>query len=68
MKFLLTQALQLKPTRLGSPVLEIQLGGSTTYLKTGDTIQSVENPGMLGAISNKLGPLIRSAYKNIGNS
>jgi phospholipid/cholesterol/gamma-HCH transport system substrate-binding protein len=42
---------------LGSPVMDIQLGNSTTFLKTGDTIRSVDNAGMLGAISNKLGPL-----------
>src|SRR5436190_13130641 len=42
---------------LGSPVMDIQLGSSTKYLQTGDTIRTVENAGMLGAISNKLGPL-----------
>jgi phospholipid/cholesterol/gamma-HCH transport system substrate-binding protein len=42
---------------LGSPVLDIQLGNSTQYLKTGDTLRSTENAGMLGQISNKLGPL-----------
>ena len=42
---------------LGSPVLDIQLGSSSTYLKTGDTLRSIENGGMLGAITQKLGPL-----------
>src|SRR6478735_8754097 len=42
---------------LGSPVLNIALGNSTQFLKPGDTICSVENAGMLGAISSKLGPL-----------
>jgi phospholipid/cholesterol/gamma-HCH transport system substrate-binding protein len=42
---------------LGSPVMDIQLGNSTQYLKSGDTLRSVENAGMLGQISNKLGPL-----------
>jgi len=42
---------------LGSPVMDIQLGNATKYLKPGDTLRSVENAGMLGAISNKLGPL-----------
>src|SRR6185436_11002942 len=42
---------------LGSPVMDIQLGSSTTYLKTGDTIRTVENAGVLGMISTKLGPL-----------
>ena len=42
---------------LGSPVMDIQLGSSTKFMQSGDTIQSVENTGMFGAISNKLGPL-----------
>jgi phospholipid/cholesterol/gamma-HCH transport system substrate-binding protein len=42
---------------LGSPAMDIQLGSSTTFLKTGDTLRSVENAGLLGAISEKLGPL-----------
>src|SRR6476659_2831807 len=37
--------------------MNIQLGSATKYLKSGDTLRSVENAGMLGAISNKLGPL-----------
>jgi phospholipid/cholesterol/gamma-HCH transport system substrate-binding protein len=42
---------------LGSPVLNIQLGSSTTYLKSGDTLLSSENTGLLGTLSNKLGPM-----------
>jgi phospholipid/cholesterol/gamma-HCH transport system substrate-binding protein len=42
---------------LGSPVMNIQLGGSTSYLKTGDTIRSEEGLGPFGQISNKVGPL-----------
>jgi len=42
---------------LGSPVLNIQLGNSTKFLQSGDTLRSVENGGLLGDISNKLGPL-----------
>jgi phospholipid/cholesterol/gamma-HCH transport system substrate-binding protein len=37
--------------------MDIQLGNATKFLKSGDTLRSVENAGMLGAISNKLGPL-----------
>src|SRR6478609_8162304 len=36
---------------LGSPVLNIQLGASTQYLKTGDTLRSLEGNGMLGELS-----------------
>ena len=39
---------------LGSPVLNIQLGNSTKFLKNGDTLRSVDNGGLLGDISNKL--------------
>ena len=42
---------------LGSPVLNIELGTSTQYLKSGDTLRSVEGNGMLGQLSNKLSPL-----------
>ena len=42
---------------LGSPVLNIQLGTSTQFLKSGDTLRSADNPGFLGDLSNKLGPL-----------
>ncbi|HYK45642.1 MAG TPA: MlaD family protein [Parafilimonas sp.] len=42
---------------LGAPVLNIALGSSTKFLQSGDTIRSVENAGMLGALSSKLGPL-----------
>lgn len=42
---------------LGSPVLNIQLGKSTQYLKSGDTLRSANDPGLLGDISTKLGPL-----------
>jgi phospholipid/cholesterol/gamma-HCH transport system substrate-binding protein len=42
---------------LGSPALDIQLGNSTHYVKSGDTLRSLDNPGILGSISNKIGPL-----------
>lgn len=42
---------------LGSPVMNIQLGNSTSFLKSGDTMRSIENTGLLSQISDKLGPL-----------
>lgn len=42
---------------LGSPVLNIELGNSTKFLQSGDTLRSVEDGGLLGDISTKLGPL-----------
>ena len=42
---------------LGSPVLNIQLGGSTQFLNSGDTLQTSEGNGFLGTLSTKLAPL-----------
>src|SRR5919107_6323806 len=42
---------------LGSPSIDIQLGTSSTYLKSKDTIRSAESGGFLGDITNKLGPV-----------
>ena len=42
---------------LGSPALDIQLGNSTRFAKTGDTLRSVDNAGLIGSISSKIGPL-----------
>ena len=42
---------------LGSPALNIQLGNSTRLAKSGDTLRSIDNAGIFGSISNKIGPL-----------
>jgi phospholipid/cholesterol/gamma-HCH transport system substrate-binding protein len=42
---------------LGAPALDIQLGNSTHFAKSGDTLRSVDNAGLFGSISNKIGPL-----------
>ena len=42
---------------LGSPAVTIQLGNSTTYLKSGATLRTSESSGMLGEITDKLGPV-----------
>ncbi len=42
---------------LGAPALDIQLGNSTRFAKSGDTLRSVDNAGLFGSISNKIGPL-----------
>jgi phospholipid/cholesterol/gamma-HCH transport system substrate-binding protein len=47
----------IETSPLGAPDMDIQLGNSTTYLQTGDTLRTTENGGVLGAISQKLGPL-----------
>src|SRR5438067_1473364 len=43
---------------LGSPSIEIQPGNSTTYLKNEDTIRTSEGNGLLGTITNKMGPVM----------
>ncbi len=42
---------------LGSPSIEINLGNSQSYYKNDDTLMTSNNPGMLGSITNKLGPV-----------
>ncbi len=42
---------------LGSPSIEIDLGNSRTFYKNNDTIATTNNPGLLGALTNKLGPV-----------
>src|SRR5206468_4232730 len=43
---------------LGSPSIEIQTGNSTTYLNNEDTIRTNEGSGLLGTITNKMGPVM----------
>jgi phospholipid/cholesterol/gamma-HCH transport system substrate-binding protein len=42
---------------LGSPSIEIKQGNATTYLKTGDTVLTANNAGLLGDVMNKLAPV-----------
>jgi phospholipid/cholesterol/gamma-HCH transport system substrate-binding protein len=42
---------------LGSSSVVITLGNSSNFLKSGDTIASASNPGLLSALSNKIGPV-----------
>lgn len=42
---------------LGSPSIEIKLGNSTTFLKSGDKIATTSDAGLLGSLTNKLGPV-----------
>src|SRR3954451_24089491 len=43
---------------LGSPSIEIQPGNSTTFLKNEDTLRTTEASGLLGTITNKMGPVM----------
>lgn len=42
---------------LGSPSVEIDLGNSSAYFKNNDTITTINNPGVLGNITSKFGPV-----------
>ena len=42
---------------LGSPSIEITPGGSTTYFHNEDTIRTAEGGGLLGTLTNKMGPV-----------
>ena len=43
---------------LGSPSIEIQPGNSNNYLKNEDTLRTTEGSGLLGTITNKMGPIM----------
>ncbi len=47
----------IKDNPLGSPSIVITQGNSNTFLKTGDTILTAANPGLLGDAMNKLAPV-----------
>lgn len=47
----------IKDNPLGAPSIVIAQGNSTVYLKTGDTIMTANNPGLLGDVMNKLSPV-----------
>ncbi len=42
---------------LGTPSIKIALGNSTTFLKSGEKINAVEDAGLFGELTNKLGPV-----------
>ena len=47
----------VKSSILGTPSIEIVLGNSAQFLKSGDTIESIQSAGMLGDITSKLDPI-----------
>ena len=52
---------------LGTTSLEIRKGNSTTYLKAGDTIQSVQTIGIVGEVKNVLAPAMDNINKTLGS-
>ncbi len=47
----------IKENALGTPSIEIRLGNSPKGMLTGDTIPTASDPGMIGELMNKLGPV-----------
>lgn len=47
----------IKENPLGTASIAIKLGDEKTYLKTGDTIATFSNEGLLGTVMTKLGPV-----------
>jgi len=47
----------IKENALGTPSIEIKLGNSPKGMLTGDTIPTASDPGMIGELMNKLGPV-----------
>lgn len=52
-----TSVASIKESPLGSPSIVIVKGDAPQYLKTGDTILTASNAGLLGDIMSKLGPV-----------
>lgn len=48
----------IKDNPLGSPSMDISMGNSKIYLKNHDFIYTMDNPGMLGAVTAKLTPVV----------
>jgi len=48
----------IKDNPLGSASMDISMGNSRSYLKNHDTIPTIDNPGMLGAVTTKLTPVV----------
>ncbi len=47
----------IKESMLGTPSIEIKLGNATQVMKTGDTIQTSSEIGLIGGIMDQLGPV-----------
>lgn len=47
----------IESSLLGSPQVLISMGNAPSYLKTGDSIHTVANPGMLDNVMNQLTPV-----------
>jgi phospholipid/cholesterol/gamma-HCH transport system substrate-binding protein len=50
-------AAYIKESALGSPNIQINLGNENTYLKSGDTLTTINDEGLLGALTSKIAPI-----------
>ncbi len=48
----------IKDNPLGAPSMEINMGNSNVFLKNQDTIYTLDSPGMLGEVTQKLTPVV----------
>ncbi len=47
----------IKGNPLGTPSMEIVMGNATTFLNSGDTLVTGDNPGLLGSLTDKVAPI-----------
>jgi phospholipid/cholesterol/gamma-HCH transport system substrate-binding protein len=52
---------------LGTTALEIEKGTATTYLKSGDTMQSMQVPGIIGEVKSALAPAMDNINKTLAS-
>jgi phospholipid/cholesterol/gamma-HCH transport system substrate-binding protein len=57
----------IKENPLGNASITIALGDATTYVKSGDTILTASNAGLLGDVMNKLGPVGDQIKTTVGS-
>ncbi|BFG69756.1 MlaD family protein [Sediminibacterium sp. KACHI17] len=57
----------IKDNPLGNASITIALGDATTYVKSGDTILTASNAGLLGDVMNKLGPVGDQIKATVGS-
>jgi len=57
----------IKENPLGNASITIALGDGATYVKSGDTILTASNAGLLGDVMNKLGPVGDQIKATVGS-
>ena len=57
----------VKSSILGTPSIEIVLGNSTHYLKSGDSIESIQSTGLIGDITSKIDPITTQIKISLNN-